>query len=696
MGRLRDTAKRLLNFGGSSDTASKQEKRLSGSRSATCLPSFPHREASPRTINEENTPTAVIISSRDLLQYYSHVCRDLSVCLVGASSVNELRCLLESVPPNCVFLFEIDDPSCGYAIPQMIEMVKENVSPALRWVISSTGRNDWHPNERVLVRRTEHDIRGVVLHCLDRLKSQINNPGGDHSDSRHGENMSQGMGSLQPIETPNVGEVDATSPSGSGELPRPSRTISMSQSPSIEKVDMNAQDVEDPTSTPVSEVTPSYLAEIPEEVVVSFGGDGSEKLHAEDPRFRRLLKQACKFPAYFDSLVFRRIQQYRSLTQQLVERGSLAPTSLDSVPGFPNTRKQSTEDSSAISLRDFLRFWTPAVRYSGRMSRFLRAVIPPSCETVLEMETDDSSSTRGKLPSLSRNRVYMEDLQPLVEALVERHPDLRQLRDDAERKSRYVTCVLTSVFASLNGFCQGCVPTRHLRESGVANLFYKCATCKLSQVLPFSLRYFEEAHEVFQRALSNSQASGCSQQTQEVNATIHREGLQSAMSLPITHTVLERIFRSNVKLLNTSEQGRLDFEDYMWFLLAKEDRMRDLSVEYWCRALDIDDDGYLSRQDLEVVYREKLIAAGVSSEQASTLGHNAMCKLMDAIHPVTNQSSREFRISPFEIRKSGAGFVVFDLFVSSSLQPLERQVIIPTRPPSQFLACPVTPAATAE
>eukprot|EP00158_Paraphelidium_tribonemae_P006908 Partr_v1_DN28029_c0_g1_i2_m57701 putative Protein phosphatase 2, regulatory subunit B len=51
--------------------------------------------------------------------------------------------------------------------------------------------------------------------------------------------------------------------------------------------------------------------------------------------------------------------------------------------------------------------------------------------------------------------------------------------------------------------------------------------------------------------------------------------------------------------------GLINYYDFMWFILAEEDRSSPASLEYWFRILDIDGDGVVSLYELEQFWREQ-------------------------------------------------------------------------------------------
>lgn len=49
----------------------------------------------------------------------------------------------------------------------------------------------------------------------------------------------------------------------------------------------------------------------------------------------------------------------------------------------------------------------------------------------------------------------------------------------------------------------------------------------------------------------------------------------------------------------------MSYTDFVWFLLAEEDKNHATAIEYWFRCMDIDGDGILSMYELEYFYEEQ-------------------------------------------------------------------------------------------
>lgn len=80
----------------------------------------------------------------------------------------------------------------------------------------------------------------------------------------------------------------------------------------------------------------------------------------------------------------------------------------------------------------------------------------------------------------------------------------------------------------------------------------------------------------------------------------------------LSSRMIERIFsgcvtrgRGRQNAQNGQNASRMSYTDFVWFLLAEEDKNHATAIEYWFRCMDIDGDGILSMYELEYFYEEQ-------------------------------------------------------------------------------------------
>lgn len=70
--------------------------------------------------------------------------------------------------------------------------------------------------------------------------------------------------------------------------------------------------------------------------------------------------------------------------------------------------------------------------------------------------------------------------------------------------------------------------------------------------------------------------------------------------------MIDRIFSGAVTRTARTRKNQMSYTDFVWFLLADEDKRHPKAIEYWFRCMDMDGDGYLSMYELEYFYSEQV------------------------------------------------------------------------------------------
>ena len=101
---------------------------------------------------------------------------------------------------------------------------------------------------------------------------------------------------------------------------------------------------------------------------------------------------------------------------------------------------------------------------------------------------------------------------------------------------------------------------------------------------------------------SNRTGAGGSCKTIYKSRTCFKSKIISALST----RMIERIFSGAVTRGSAQKEGRMSYTEFVWFLLAEEDKRHNTAIEYWFRCMDLDGDGVISMYELEYFYEEQL------------------------------------------------------------------------------------------
>jgi len=292
----------------------------------------------------------------------------------------------------------------------------------------------------------------------------------------------------------------------------------------------------------------------------------------------------------------------------------------------------------------------------------------------------DRTTGRAVRPSGDDATVTMSDMQILVEALVQRHPDLADVAKDPTLRARYSTFVITFCLGALRGYSATAYRPRDVHASNLVDALIACASNRLAGMTPFSPADFVVYSRQFDWMLRQADAAAAMMPAADATSTedwkavapgerspgapraappsgtaepsdpvvgplvssgmllrAARLGLLPGMlgtrkaggtpavvveaPLSIPAWALSRVANGAPRRLASGRRGYLAFEDFMWLALAEKDAMAGPSIEYWCAVLDTDDDGQVGDGDVKaaVRYLEK-VANGVSSPSAAKGG----------------------------------------------------------------------------
>ena len=195
----------------------------------------------------------------------------------------------------------------------------------------------------------------------------------------------------------------------------------------------------------------------------------------------------------------------------------------------------------------------------------------------------------------ARDYLVQSDLAPYFAALIHTHPSLKFLESELRLQSSFAKCIIARTFYALDCELRGRITKRALANSN----FCQClmAVDSASDVSDVSDFFSYEHFYVI--------VSKMWQLDEEEAGVISVEKLASYDSDRIPLPLVKRF----VDLLpGTREPGQVTFVDFVYFLMAVEDKTTETALRLWYKVCDLDDDGILSFHELDKLYelqREK-------------------------------------------------------------------------------------------
>ncbi|XP_053670633.1 uncharacterized protein LOC128720956 [Anopheles nili] len=235
-----------------------------------------------------------------------------------------------------------------------------------------------------------------------------------------------------------------------------------------------------------------------------------------------------------------------------------------------------------------------------------------------------------------RTRPYIlpEDFAPLIQDVVDTHPGLAFLKEATEFHSRYVHTVIARIFYNVNRSWTGKITTAELRKSNLLDVIQLLEEEEdINQIMAyFSYEHFYVIYCKFWEL------------DRDHDLYIDQQDLARHNDHALSSRMIERIFSgcvtrsprrgNNNPMIQGPNGPKMSYTDFVWFLLAEEDKSHPTAIEYWFRCMDVDGDGVLSMYELEYFYEEQ--QHRMESLGIETLPfEDCLCQMLDMIKPAT-------------------------------------------------------------
>ena len=120
---------------------------------------------------------------------------------------------------------------------------------------------------------------------------------------------------------------------------------------------------------------------------------------------------------------------------------------------------------------------------------------------------------------------------------------------------------------------------------------------------------------------------------------ISQEDLAKYGNYSLTSEIVDRIFHGKGRKLTSDVQGKMNYEDFVWFCLCEEDKTTPRSLDYWFKCTDLDEDGLLTGYELDHFFKEQK-ARMEASYQETIAYEDILCQMIDMIGPAGKDGLR--------------------------------------------------------
>lgn len=303
------------------------------------------------------------------------------------------------------------------------------------------------------------------------------------------------------------------------------------------------------------------------------------------------------------------IDKFVHVTKRLVQIPSFfnAPLVKRIVVYYDDSRRRTKSDQSpVVTLKAFLNYWEKEVAPYDRVTRFFNTIKQPGAKYIVN-----------------------DDFLPFLQELLHFHPGLEFLDGTEEFQRKYALSVIVRIFYAVNTSCSGRLSLKEVVNSNLFNAFMHVdEENDINKVLEFfSYEHFYVLYCRFYELDTDK------------NGLLSRDDLVRYGDHALSEQLIDRVFQKGRRAFTDGKQGYISdgavgmtFADFVFFMLAEEDKTTAASLKYWFECCDMDDDGMLSTEEMRHFYKSQLHRV-TSLSQEGVPFQDVLCQLVDLIDP---------------------------------------------------------------
>ncbi|WVZ59292.1 hypothetical protein U9M48_009452 [Paspalum notatum var. saurae] len=215
-----------------------------------------------------------------------------------------------------------------------------------------------------------------------------------------------------------------------------------------------------------------------------------------------------------------------------------------------------------------------------------------------------------------------DDFKPVLKELLATHPGLEFLQGTPEFQERYAETVIYRIFYSINRSGNGHLTLRELKRGNLIAAFQQLDE---EEDINKVLRYFSYEHfYVIYCKFWELDA--------DHDFLIDKENLIRYGNHSLTYRIVDRIFTQVPRKFTSMTEGKMGYEDFVYFILSEEDKSSEPSLEYWFKCIDLDGNGILTSNEMQFFYEEQLHRMECMAQEP-VLFEDILCQMIDMIGP---------------------------------------------------------------
>ncbi|XVF62840.1 hypothetical protein PTKIN_Ptkin09bG0040900 [Pterospermum kingtungense] len=255
------------------------------------------------------------------------------------------------------------------------------------------------------------------------------------------------------------------------------------------------------------------------------------------------LKEQCLYAIdqHFYGRLGLQIHEFKAVTKDICKLPSFFSTTL--------FRKIDASSRGMVTRDQFVNYWIGG--------------------NILTMDLATRIYTILKQPDL--RYLTQDDFKPILHELLVSHPGLEFLQSTPEFQERYAETVIYRIFYYINRSGTGRLTLRELKRG---NLIAAMQHVGEEEDINKVLRYFSYEHFY---------VIYCKFWELDIDHDflIDRENLIKYGNNALTYRIVDRIFSQVPRKFKSKVEGKMGYEDFVYFMLSEEDKSSEPGLEYW-------------------------------------------------------------------------------------------------------------------
>ena len=100
----------------------------------------------------------------------------------------------------------------------------------------------------------------------------------------------------------------------------------------------------------------------------------------------------------------------------------------------------------------------------------------------------------------------------------------------------------------------------------------------------------------------------------------------------LSRKAVDRIFAQVPRKFKSGQEGKMGYEDFVWFMLNEEDKTTLRSLQYWYKVIDLDENGVITPHEMDYFYEEQVHRLEYLNHEP-ILFVDLLCQMNDMVKP---------------------------------------------------------------